>query len=328
MSDRMVDEELADLAYDEAEGTADSVDEMDELDGAEAFDDEDIDAMDEGDLATDEMDDWDAGDEEAYYDEMDEGDVDVDYGEEDYGDEGDESDLEEAMALALGAEDTDEFFRRAFGALRRVARGAGQIARRAAPVIGRIARTAAPLARAIPLPWARAAGPILNLLGQLRAEGATDEEALDAFAELAAHDESVIPVVAGLAARSVIGPRIARMPVAVRRRVVRGMATAARTLARRRGPAAVRVLPRVVRSVRRAAVVRRTPPAARPRVVATTIRRIVRSPQLVRRLARPTVVARQRVARVVRRARIVRPGAVRARSYVMRGPVRISIAPA
>jgi hypothetical protein len=317
----MMDEELADLAEEEAEGAAESFDDVDAYEDTPAsFDEDAYDEGDDFDLGEDEGDEFD--DEDAFG-EFDEGDVDEDFGDEEgYEDEADEGELEEAMALALGAEDTDEFFRRAFGALRRVGRGVARVARRAAPVVGRIARAAAPIARAIPLPWARAAGPLLNLLGQLRAEGASDEEALEAMSELAAYDESVLPVVGGLAARSVIGPRIARMSVAARRRIVRNIAGAARTLVRRRGPAAARALPRVVRSVRRAAAVRRTPPAARPRIVQRTVQRVARQPQILRRLARPTPAARQRVRRVIRRTGI-RGG--RRRSFVVRRPMRITI---
>jgi len=324
VSDRMMDEELADLAEEEAEGAAESIDDVDEYDDTPTAFDEDVgDEGDEFDLGEDEGDEMDAGDEDAYA-EYDEGDVDEDWGEEeDYGDEGDEGDLEDAMALALGAEDTDEFFRRALGALRRVGRGVVRTARRAAPVVGRIARAAAPIARMIPLPWARAAGPILSLLGQLRAEGASEEEAMDAMAELAAYDESVLPVVAGLAARTVVGPRIARLPVAARRRIVRNIAGAARTLIRRRGPTAVRALPRVVRSVRRAAAVRRTPPIARPRIVQRTVQRVARQPGILRRLARPTAAARRRVRRVLRRGGAALRGG--RRSFVVRRPIRITI---
>jgi hypothetical protein len=65
---------------------------------------------------------------------------------------------------------------------------------------------------------------------------------MDAFAELAAYDESAIPVVAGLAARTLMRGRAAQLPMAARRQLVRGMATAARTLTRH-GPTAVRALP-------------------------------------------------------------------------------------
>ena len=310
MAERMDEELFEDLAFDEAEGPAQAFEE-------EEF--EEADAGDEFDLGSEEE--WDALDEGE---ELGEDYGEEDYGEEDYGEEaeGDEADMEEAMAYALGAEDTDEFFRRAFGALRRVAGGVARVARRVAPVVGRIARVAAPIARLIPHPWARAAGPILNLLGRLRAEGASEEEAMDAFAELAAYDETALPVVAGLAARSVLRGRGAAAPLAARRRLVRSMGAAAQTLVRRRGPGAVRALPRIVRSIRRTGAVRRTPLRVAPRIVARTAARVARSPRLVRRLARPSPVARRRAAAAVRAGG---GGGGVPRNITLRGPVRISI---
>jgi hypothetical protein len=309
MAERMDEEMYDDLAYDEAEGPA------------QAFEEEEFDEADAGDeFDLGDEDEWDAGEDEGDYAE-DYGEDAYEEGEEDYGEEGvDEADFEEAMAYALGAEDTDEFFRRAFGALRRVARGAGRVFRRVAPIVGRVARIAAPIARLIPHPWAQAAGPVLNLLGRLRAEGASEEEAMDAFAELATYDESAIPVVAGLAARSILRGRGAAVPLAARRRLVRSMGAAARTLARRR-PGGVRALPRIVRSIRRTGAVRRTPLRVAPRIVARTAARVARSPRLMRRLARPTPAARRRARAAVRAG----GGGGVPRSFTVRGPVRISI---
>jgi hypothetical protein len=335
VSERM-DAELADVAYDEAEGAAESFDVADEFEGAEMLEEEEFDAAADFDVGDEGLEDWEAG-AEGLYDEFEEEEAlfDEDYGEEEFADYGEEADFEDAMALALGAEDTDEFFRRIGGFVRRAA----GVARRVAPVVGQIARTVAPIARALPIPQAQAIAPILGLLGQLRAEGASDEEAMDAFAELAAYDESVLPVVAGMMARSVVGPRAARLPVAVRRRLVRNLTATARTLVRRAGPAGARALPRVARSVRRAGAVRRTPPTQRARVVQRTVARVARSPRLIRRLARPSPAARQRVRRVIRRVGGPRrwrrygvgvgpgvgPGFGPGRTLVIRGPVRISI---
>lgn len=333
-----MDAELADVAYDEAEGAAESFDGAEEFDGADMLEEEEFDAAADFDVGDEGLEDWEAGAEGLLDEFGDEALFDEDYGEEEFADYGADygeeefADFEDAMALALGAEDTDEFFRRIGGFVRRAA----GVARRVAPIVGRIARTAAPIARALPFPQAQAIAPILGLLGQLRAEGASDEEAMDAFAELAAYDESVLPVVAGMMARSVVGRGAARLPVAVRRRLVRSLTTTARNLVRRQGPAAARALPRVARSVRRAGAVRRTPPTQRARVVQRTIGRVARSPRLVRRLARPSPMARQRVRRVVRRvAGVAGPrrwrgvgvggGVGPGRTLVIRGPVRISI---
>jgi hypothetical protein len=317
-----------DLA-DEAEGPAafDEFDEMDEFDELDEGDE-----MDEGDEfeAVDEFDEgeeMDEGDELEAYDEFEEGD------EMEALDEGEEDDdaFEAAMAYALGAEDTDEFFRRIGGFLRRAARGAARVARRAAPVIGRIARTAAPLLRVIPHPLAQGAATAANLLGQLRMEGASEEEALEAMAEYAARNPRVVPVVAGLAARALVRRAGPALPQAARRQAVRNVTRAARTLVRRQGPAAIRALPRVVTSVRRTAATRRTPPSVRPRVALNTARRVAASPALARRLSRPLprgrAIVRTAVAGGRLRPAIRRPGLRRrGRRIVIRGPVRISIA--
>jgi hypothetical protein len=171
-------------------------------------------------------------------------------------------------------------------------------------------------------------------------EGATEDEALEAMAELAVRNPRVLPIVGGMAARALVRRAGPALPPAARRAAVRTATQAARTLVQRQGPAAVRALPRVVRSVRRTAVTRRTPPAVRPRVALNTARRVAASPRLVRRLARPLArgraIVRQAVAtgRMPARAggRMMRPmggmmrrrGGHRRRTFVIRGPVRIT----
>jgi hypothetical protein len=318
MAARMEEELMEELSYEEeAEGAAEAFEEGEEFEEEEGFE------AGEEEFAAEEE--WEGAEEEDLGEEFEEEGFEEE-GEEEYAEEAayeDEAALENAMAYALGAEDTDEFFRRAFGALRRVGRAAGRVARRVArtarrvaPVIGRVARAAAPIARLIPHPWARAAAPALSLLGRLRAEGASEEEALEAFAELATYDESAVPIVAGLAARTLVRGQGARMPVAARRRLVRNMGATARGMIRRRGPAAVRALPRIVRSVRRTAAVRRTPLRVAPGIVRRAAARVLRSPRLARRLSRPSPLA-------LRRVRGIRSGL--GRGFTLRGPVRITI---
>jgi hypothetical protein len=320
---------MEDLANEEAEGAADAYDEgFDEFDEFDEF--EEGEEFDEGD----EFDEFDEGDEFEAMDAYDEGDEFDEFGEGEEFEEGDES-LEEAMAEALASEDSDEFLRRAGGLLRRAARGAVRAARRAAPVIGRIARTAAPVLRLIPHPVAQGAATAANLLGRLRMEGASEEDALEAMAELAARNPRAVPmpVIAGLAARAVVRRAGAAMPAGQRRQVVRNMATAARTLVRRQGPPGIRALPRIARSVRRTAAVRRTPPAVRPRVALNTARRVAASPRLARRLARPLPRGRALVRRAVRAGAVPAvpgragrpPLAGGRRSITTQGPVRITI---
>src|SRR5262249_17934965 len=126
-----------------------------------------------------------------------------------------EEGFEEEMAYALAAEDTDEFFRR-------IAR----LARRAAPILGRVARVAAPILSRIPPPYAQIAGRVAGVAGRLLPQAESEEEALEAFAELAVANPRAIPIVAGIAARTIVGRRGATMPAAARRAAVRNVSRA------------------------------------------------------------------------------------------------------
>ena len=240
--------------------------------------------------------------------------------------------FEDEMAYALGAEDTDEFFRR----LRR-------IARRIAPVIGRVARVAAPILSRIPHPYAQIAGRVAGVAGRLLPQA--EDDALDAFAELAVVSPRAIPLVAGITARRIVGRRGAMMSPTARRAVVRTVGRAARTLVRRGGPRAIRALPRIARTVRRTAIARRTPTAARPQVVRRTAARVAATPRLRRRLSRP-LPRGQRIARTAARVartpmrgmpgrRMGYPGRVYGprgavpwyggRTFRLRGPVEVTV---
>src|SRR5712675_1470571 len=151
-------------------------------------------------------------------------------------------------------------------------------------------------------------------------EGASEDEALEAMAELAARNPRVIPVVAGLAARTLVRRAGAAMPTAARRQAVRNVARAAQTLVRSGGPARIRALPRVVRSVQRTAATRRTPPAVRPRVALNTARRVAASPRLARRLSRPLPRGRALVRRAIAGGAL-RPGMRGPMMRGMRGPM-------
>jgi hypothetical protein len=311
-----------DLGFDEAEGAADTYDEYDEMDEADAYDEGDEgDAYDEGD----------EGDEFSGFDEMDAGDEMDEYDAHDEGEESAETGQawDEALGFALAAEDTDEFLRRIARGVTRVA----QVARRVAPVVGRIARAAAPVARLIPGPWGVAARAATSVLGQLRADEASEDEALEAFAELAVRTPALLPIAAGLATRRVLGPAAARMPAAQRVQAVRTVRQAATRMVASGGPTAARALPRIARSVQRTSATRHTPPSVRPRVLARTAARAAApGTRLGRQLTRPLPAGNN----IVRRARAaVRAGGSpariggrhhhhRRRMYV-RGPVYITI---
>jgi len=140
---------LEDLAYTEAEGASDMIESESEMDPLES----EMDGL------------------EDY----------AEYGEDSFDMFEDSLEAEDTSIIgnALGAEEEDEFFGKLFS-------GAKRLIQKAAPVVGQIARGAAPILSMIPHPAAQAAGRVAGLLGKLRAEGATVEDALEAVAEIAA----------------------------------------------------------------------------------------------------------------------------------------------
>jgi hypothetical protein len=185
------------------------------------------------------------------------------------------------LGNVLGAEDEDEFFGKLIGGIK-------NIVKKAAPIVGKIARGAGPILSMIPHPAAQVAGRVAGVLGKLKAEGASVEDALEAVAEIAAQDRRALPVVAGLAARSVLKDRAAAMPAVQRKQAARAATTAARTLVTSGGPRAIRALPKIVRSVRRTAASKGTPAAVRPKVLARTAAKVAQRPGLLRNLSRPS----------------------------------------
>ena len=119
-------------------------------------------------------------------------------------------------------------------------------------------------------------------------------------------------------------PRVYRVRHAVR--LVRSVSRATRTVAQRLGPRAARAIPRAVQAAGRTARRRRLPARAVPQAVRRTVARVARSPQLVRRLARGA--GRGMGARAgmgMGAGAIGRVGPRGARSFQLRGPVRITI---
>lgn len=239
--------------------------------------------------------------------------------------------MEEAVVDALAADDTDEFFRRLARGIGRVARGAANVARRVAPVVGRIARTVAPIASAIPLPWTQAVGRVANVVGRLMADEADEFEAFDEMLDFADYDDidAAAPVIAGLTIRQAM-PGVGRLPRTERRRIVRSVTQATRTVARRQGPQAARAMPAVVRSVQTAVRQRRIQPRAAAPAIARTAARVASSPQLTRQMAARAPAARP--GRTPTRRRMLAthaagtcPNCRAGQRYALRGPVTISI---
>lgn len=317
MSDRFYADSMEDLALDEAEGAADLSDDAADYGDLDAGDDSDEflrtiiggvgriaggllggggDGFDEMELGDDE---FDSADEFAE------------------GDGGDYDSFEDAVADALETEDTDEFFRRIARIARSVGRG-----------VGRVARVVAPIASAIPIPQVQAVGRIAGLLGRAMFDGGDEFDALDEVFDEAEADNAIdgaAPIIAGLTIRSRM-PGVARAPQAVRRQLVRSVAAATRTIARRQGPRAARAVPAVVGRVQQA-VRRRALPARRaPQAVRQIAQRVARSPRLARGLAqqaRPQ--AAQQTGHVRRNVTGATAGGRRLRTFNLRGPVQITI---
>jgi hypothetical protein len=244
---------MEDLAYGESEGPADMME--DEFDPFNEY---------ESDFAGD------AGEDEGEYF----------AGEDDF--EADKADdaIGQVLGSVLGAEDEDEFFGKLFS-------GAKNLIKKAAPFVGKIARGAAPILSMIPHPAAQVAGRVASVLGKLKAEGASVEDALEAVAELAARDPRALPVVVGLASRSVIKNRGASMPPAQRQQIAKTMNRAARTLVGSGGPKAIRALAKITQSVKRTASARGASAALQPRAIARTVAKVA-NPSLLRRLSAPS----------------------------------------
>jgi hypothetical protein len=316
----------------------------------------------EDDLMNDAMDEYDESEEDIMEEEgFEEGFA------EDMGDEFLEEDIdamdamEEAVADALDAEDSDEFLRRLIGGIGRVAgavrRGAGT-ARRVAGTVQRVAGRAGRVARQVQglagsiagsatQPGRRAGrgrarmgrapgmagalpGIFQQLLPLLRQHAAQGADELDIFEDLAdwfeeEEADEALPVLAGVAARAALRPVIRRGAVTagrtVRRQLVRRTTQAARNLVRRQGPRAVRALRPIARTVGRAAARQGMRPAALPGAIRQATDRVAAQPALVRQLSQ-TGGAPGRMS--APRGRINISGRAR-RRVVINGPVEIII---
>jgi hypothetical protein len=194
--------------------------------------------------------------------------------------------MEDAIADALEAEDSDEFLRRIVSGVRRAANVARQVGRG----VGQVARAVAPVASAIPLPQAQAIGRVASLAGRLLADGADEFEVLDELLTFAAEEDAIdaaAPVIAGLTIRTIM-PRTARLDRTTRRQLIRSVRQSTQTLAHRQGPQAIRAIPRVVQAVRRTARRRQMPARHLPQAVRRTTARVASHPRLVSQLARAT----------------------------------------
>jgi hypothetical protein len=167
---------------------------------------------------------------------------------------------------------------------------------------------------------------LLQQLIEQQAQGFDEVEVLedlaDTFAEEDFDEEEIdaaLPVIAGIAARVAARPLLQRgAQAAVRaagRRIVGAATGAARQVVRRQGVRALRTLPRIAQGVARTAARRRMPARALAPTVQRVGRRVAASPQLARRLSRPSALP----------ARPSRTGGT-PRTFVIEGPVEVRIA--
>jgi hypothetical protein len=241
--------------------------------------------------------------------------------------------IDDVLANALGAEESDEFLGSLWKGLKHVGRKVVAGIKRAAPVVGKIASGVSRVASMIPTPYTQAIGRIAGIVGKaanlaqrLKAEGASEEDALEAFAEMAAKDPRALPIVAGLTARTILKRRGAHMSHGARKHVVKQVKAATHHLVSRRGLHAVRAMPKIAKTVKRNAIAKGVPPAATVKVLRRTAAKVAKSPALTRRLARPNPAARRIVHSV---AGVGTMGALTApRTYVLSGPARITISAA
>jgi hypothetical protein len=216
-----------------------------------------------------------------------------DAADEDGLDEGDDAGdaLDEAFADAMDAADEEEFARRVTSRLSRIRR----IAR---PYLRQMAKRAVPIGLRLIRHVARMGG----------GRNPSRLDAMDAFADAAADEaaagrspEAYIPFLAGLAGRYVtnailrasgrrVRPGAAR---ALGRAVTKATRKAARGLVRKRGPGALRSVPRIVRKV--AKIARQRPGAVRkvPRMIGRAASRVAASPRAVARLSKRSPVVRR-----------------------------------
>jgi hypothetical protein len=252
---------------------------------------------------------------------------------EDFADAGWQA-FEAEVADALDEAGSDEFLGRMLGGLSRVAGRVLPMAQRAlggAARSGQLGQAAQGLARLLgggaqggrAPAGARArggmaaaggaAGGIASLLGQLMAQQADDFEAFDEMAD--AYEDGVdeaLPAIVGLAARGLargLGHRnVSQLGQAARRALVRGVATAARTLVNHHGPRGARVLGRLAHVTGRAAARGAQHPRQAAQRIARTLprvaQRVAQQRGAVQRLARP--LTRRRLSPAAR-VRGVRP---------------------
>jgi hypothetical protein len=215
------------------------------------------------------------------------------------------------MTDALEAADTDEFFGKIGGFLKRVGRG-----------VGKAARFIGPLASAIPIPQAQLIGRAAGLIGNVLADEGDEIDAFEDLADYATEEDAIdalAPAIAAMAIRHGLKHHAAALPRAQRKQLVKTVTAATRHLAHKHGPHAVGAMPVIVAHARHVAQRKGLPAKQLPKLVAHSVRAATRSPRLLRRLT--SAGTRLRAGQGVRHGRArTRSGA--ATGYGYTGPGR------
>ena len=196
--------------------------------------------------------------------------------------------LEAAIAEALDAQGPEEFFARLLGGVGRLAAQPARATRRqSARGRRRGARPASQEGASGRTGTRGSLTGVMQRLGRYLAEGIDEHEALSDLADLFAEEglDEALPVLGGLAARTLLQPISAgRIGAPLRRQLVASATQAARTLAGRAGPEALRALPRLAQSIGRTAGRREVRPAALPQALRRTAVQVASQPALLARL--------------------------------------------
>lgn len=228
-----------------------------------------------------------------------------------------------AGRVAGQARRTAQTVGRVAGQARRAAQTAGRVAGQARRVAGRVQQVAGQAAGAS-RPAANLLQQLLPLLQQYATQGFDELDALEDLADLFAEEEmdEALPVIGAIAARAAVSPLLrttaARLSRPVRQQLVRSGTQAARTLARRQGPAAVRALSPIARQVGQTAARRGLGVRSLPSALRSTAARVAARPAMVQQLSRP-------VRRGGLRQRRLGRGRGVPRRLVLQGPVEIRI---
>jgi hypothetical protein len=220
--------------------------------------------------------------------------------------------MEEIVADALSAEDTDEFFGKLWRGIKKFGKGALKVAKKVGRGIGQAARVVGPIASMIPLPQAQAIGRVAGVVGKLMADGADEFEAIDELADFMDYDDidAAAPVIAGLTIRSTM-PNISKFPLPQRRKLLKTVSRATKRLMQQQGVGSAKIMPKVVQVAKKSARQMGLPLS---KAIARTTAKVAQNPMTTRRL-------------LGRRSPMGKGGPCPTcgKNYTLRGPVTISI---